>query len=134
MERTARGQTVFRVAFPEFDCFGGFRNRHLTLQLGIWTRGNVSSEKMAGQQCCQHSTTFCLNPGNLFCAILKCILRFLKVRFFGTSYTRMVYILMTIAVLLINQKILFIDIKIVGTVSSATECTLLQSDIDSLRG
>jgi len=28
----------------------------------------------------------------------------------------------------------FFDIKIVGTLSSATDCTLLQSDIDSIRG
>jgi len=28
----------------------------------------------------------------------------------------------------------FFDIKIVGNLSSATDCTLLQSDIDSIRG
>jgi len=28
----------------------------------------------------------------------------------------------------------FVDTKIVGTVSSATDCTLLQSDIDFIRG
>ena len=29
---------------------------------------------------------------------------------------------------------LFVDIEIVGTVSCATDCTLLQSDIDSIPG
>jgi hypothetical protein len=57
------------------------------------TTKNVASEKMAGQQCCQHGTTLCSNPHYF----TQCCLLFLKLRSLGPPY--MMYLLMTFAVL-----------------------------------
>jgi len=47
----------------------------------------------------------------------------------------MTYLLITFCSSMKHSKYFsFVDTKIVGTVSSATDCTLLQSDVDSIRG
>jgi len=57
---------------------------------------------------------------------------FFKFRSLGHSY--MTFINDFYSSMKHSKYFSFFDIKIVGTLSSATDCTLLQSDIDSIRG
>jgi hypothetical protein len=63
---------------------------------------------------------------------LKCLMLFFKFRSLGHSYMTFINDLCTS--MKHSKYFSFFDIKIVGTVNSATDCTLLQSDIDSIHG
>jgi hypothetical protein len=63
---------------------------------------------------------------------LKCLMLFFKFRSLGHSY--MTFINDLCSSMKHSKYFSFFHIKIVSTVNSATDCTLLQSDIDSIRG
>jgi len=83
----------------------------------------LASEKVSEKQCCQHGTTFCTNPGIFYSKQFEVLGPFIYDVFINYIYSSMTH----------SKYFSFFDIKIVGHRSCATDCTLLQSDIDSIR-